>query len=245
MDKKSGDHEDKGFFGSFFSLLFPPLCPLCKGFVEKTGFCGACISGFKKIEGPICGICGIPFASENSPNHTCGECIKNKAPFVKARSAYQYEGKILDAIHLFKYNADLGLALPLSELTARALDFGEKEKPDIITPVPLHRKRLKKRGFNQSLILARHLAKILGVSEVDCLHLERIRHTLPQTNLRERERRINVKGAFSVKDPSPFKNKRVLLVDDVLTTGATVRECSKVLKKAGAEVFIVTLARVF
>jgi ComF family protein len=108
--------------------------------------------------------------------------------------------------------------------------------------VPLHRQRLRQRGFNQSLLLARVIGSGLSI-KVDFTSLQRTRVTEPQVNLSSEEREGNVKGAFTVKDPSAFRGKRVLLVDDVLTTGATITECGKALKASGAEVFALTLAR--
>jgi ComF family protein len=114
---------------------------------------------------------------------------------------------------------------------------------DVVIPVPLHKQRLKERGFNQSLLLAREVARVFGL-EVDYRSLKRIRPTRPQVDLKPDERKKNVKGAFDVKSPERVRGRRVLLVDDVFTTGATVSECARVLKKAGAEVYVLTLARV-
>lgn len=115
---------------------------------------------------------------------------------------------------------------------------------DLIVPVPLHKTRLKERGFNQSLLLSRALAKVCGLP-IDYINLKRTRATSPQINLKGKDRITNVKGAFAVKNNAPFKGKGILLIDDVYTTGATVSECCKVLKKAGAEdINVLTLARV-
>jgi len=118
----------------------------------------------------------------------------------------------------------------------------DRIKPDVIIPVPLHVKRLKMRGFNQSLLLARGIRKRLGV-RLDYTSLKRVAPTKPQAGLKSADRQANVSGAFTLSNPSVFKYTRVLLVDDVYTTGATAAECSRVLKKAGAEVYVVTLAR--
>lgn len=114
----------------------------------------------------------------------------------------------------------------------------------LVVPIPLHRTRLRERGFNQSLLLAKEIGTVWGIP-IDYINLQRIRPTEPQINLKGKERIRNVKGAFAVKGEKAFKGKRVLLIDDVYTTGATVSECSKVLKKARAErVDVLTLARV-
>jgi len=167
--------------------------------------------------------------------------MKTERSFSTARSAGLYEGTLLEAIHLLKYRGRTSLVRPLASILAGTIDCTGY---DIITPVPLHRRRLQERGFNQSLLLARCLAKESHLS-LDYVNLRRIRATAPQTGLRGRERTSNVKRAFSVKNSVPFAGKRVLLVDDVYTTGATVTECSQALKAAGArEVGVLTLARV-
>ncbi|MCP3676228.1 MAG: ComF family protein, partial [Deltaproteobacteria bacterium] len=184
---------------------------------------------------------GIPFSSSVSSDHLCGDCMKHKRRFSLARSAGTYEGTLLDAIHLLKYRGKTALAHPLASLLTDTIDGQEY---DIITPVPLHRKRLQERGFNQSLLLARGVAKRYRIP-IDYPNLRRVRATAPQINLSGNERKANVRGAFEVRKGAPFSKKRVLLIDDVYTTGATVSECSKALKKAGAnEVGVLTLARV-
>ncbi len=228
---------------SFINLLFPPVCPLCRsGLVEDRGLCAVCLSGLKRIEGALCTVCGVPFTSQQAGEHTCGECIKRKAPFVKARSAFAYEGTMAEAIRRFKYAGDGALARPLGDLITEALGPFEAERPDLVVPVPLHKKRLRQRGFNQSLVLARRVASTLG-ARLDYLSLIRTRYTRPQIQLKERERVENVRGAFDITDPSAFKDRTVLLVDDVYTTGATVRECARVIRRAGGEPRVVTLAR--
>jgi ComF family protein len=114
--------------------------------------------------------------------------------------------------------------------------------PELVMPVPLHRRKIRQRGFNQSVVLARHMARSLGL-KVDVSSLARSRHTVSQVGLNTRERRRNVAGAFVLRRAKRVGGQKVLLVDDVLTTGATVDECSRVLKDAGAEVAVVTLAR--
>jgi len=170
-------------------------------------------------------------------------------PFSSARSIGVYEGALLDAIHRFKYNGKTSLAKPLVTIMDRSITSNKiaglsVHSCDLIVPVPLHKTRLKERGFNQSLLLARELARLYNLS-MDYLNLKRIRATDHQVNLKGKDRLINVKGAFAVEDKVAFKDKKVLLIDDVYTTGATIVECSKVLKRAGAKnVDVLTLARV-
>lgn len=228
---------------SLLNIFFPPVCPLCEGALKKNAFCGGCEDGFaeQSITVSFCTVCGIPFASGAAADHTCGQCLTEEVPFKEARSAFIYDGNVLDAVHKLKYGAKVILAESLGELLLSAA-LKLSVRPEVVVPVPLHSKRLKARGFNQSLLLSRAVAKRLSL-KLDYLSLRRTRPTVPQINLERAERQKNVKGAFEVGNKAAFKGKSVLLIDDVLTTGATVKECSKVLKKAGAEVFVATLAR--
>jgi ComF family protein len=146
------------------------------------------------------------------------------------------------AIHKFKYNRELSIGKTLAQLAAASYPFTGKQY-DIILPVPLHLERLRWRGFNQALLLSKAVGAAHHVA-VDPFVLERSRPTVPQTQLTGKERRTNVKGAFAVSVPKQVEDKRVLLVDDVYTSGATVRECAQTLTNAGAQVVdVFTLAR--
>jgi len=164
-----------------------------------------------------------------------------------ARSAFTYDGPLLSAIHHFKYNNRTSLAPTLGRLAAKALR-GINENYDKIIPIPLHKNRLKSRGFNQSLLLAREILrqeqKLSKKPELDYLNLIRQKDTRSQIELKGKAREINVKGAFAVLNKDGFKGKKILLIDDVYTTGATIKECSRMLSDSGAEVFALTLARV-
>ena len=234
---------------SFLNLILPSLCPFCAKDAEDGHLCQECISDIRLITSPICTCCGVPFISQESEDHLCGRCIKEKMPFSSARSIGVYERTLLDAIHRFKYNGKTSLAKPLVKIMDRSITSNKisglsVNSCDLIIPVPLHKTRLKERGFNQSLLLARELARLYNLS-MDYLNLKRTRATDHQVNLKGKDRLINVKGAFAVEDKVAFKDKKVLLIDDVYTTGATIVECSKVLKRAGAKnVDVLTLARV-
>ncbi len=237
--------------GSLLDIFFPPVCPLCEEGLIDGVLCGGCHGKFsdKKISGPLCAVCGAPFMTDSHAarigtasgiGRTCGRCTLGDIPFKEARSAFVYDGEVVSAVQSFKYRGKTILAGPLGGFIAEAARFSVK--PDIIVPVPLHGRRLRARGFNQSLLLARQVAKRLAL-RVDYLNLIRVRPTCPQTGLKTKEREGNVKGAFDVKKEVVFRGKRVLLVDDVFTTGSTIKECARVLKKAGAEVLVATLAR--
>ncbi|UCB56831.1 MAG: ComF family protein [Candidatus Omnitrophota bacterium] len=181
-----------------------------------------------------------------SQNHAfiCKDCQASGYFFKKAHSACIYEGVIKECIHLFKYNSKLSLSGPLAELM---IDFAgrflDMRKVDLILPVPLYSAKERRRQFNQAGILSESLAKAFS-KQAHNKTLIKIKATQPQINLSRTERLKNIKGAFKVKNKNVPKNKNVLLVDDVLTTGATVNECAKALHKAGANrIEVFTLAR--
>lgn len=223
---------------------------------ESILICKSCHATFKATGTARCNICSIPFRGTFSKGHSCGECVTDRPRFKRAIVPYLYEGQLERAVKSLKYRRSTNLAQVLGRLLAAALDeevsgSEDKEAGDldvptsekVIIPVPLHKVRLKERGFNQSLLIGRVLGKELNIT-VDYRTLKRDRHTPPQVKLKRGERRGNVKGAFSLTDTSTIKGKTIYLVDDVLTTGATLRECSKVLCKGGAkEVIAMALAR--
>ena len=232
----------KELFVSLIDLIFPPLCPLCEIGVEKKGFCTPCSKTFQPIKPPQCTICGVPFLTENDSDHICGECIKKRPPFDRAASLYHYRGGLSEAIRAFKYKKKGSLAATLGDLLAAHPIT--RENYDIIIPVPLHITRLRERGFNQAMLIAKHLAGRLSL-QVDPFILERVRPTPPQASMKRKERIKSIRGAFALKKGNKIKEKNILLIDDVYTTGATVMECSRVLKKGGAaKINVLTLARV-
>ncbi|BCS55147.1 amidophosphoribosyltransferase [Geobacter sp. SVR] len=192
---------------------------------------------------PCCSICGIPFHGFGD-DHPCSDCLTHAPGFDAARSALLYEGGGRELIHAFKYHYRTHLRRPLALLAVEQLsEFVALQTPDLIVPVPLHVRRLRSRGFNQAVLLAEPLAREWGLPLKRRL-MRRVRWTRPQIELDAGERRANVRGAFAVDNPSQVTGKRILLVDDVFTTGSTVDECARVLKKAGAcHVTVITMAR--
>lgn len=236
----------KPFFAAALDVLFPPLCHVCRRFISNAGelhICPDCRESMPPIVTPLCIVCGIPFTGAGN-NHVCGSCSTSPPRFDAARAALVYEGASRDLIHAFKYHSKTYLRRPLALLTIERLsEFIQSRRPDLIMPVPLHRKKLSSRGFNQAVLLGEILSQRLRIP-LDRRNLQRIRWTEPQVNLAEHDRRTNVKGAFSIQDSVLVSGRRVLLVDDVLTTGSTADECGKVLKAAGAaDVTVVTVAR--
>jgi ComF family protein len=176
-------------------------------------------------------------------DHLCGQCLQRQWHFGSARALGLYEGTIREAIHQLKYGGKAFLTKSLVGLLDKGYPFIDYPSYDLLVPVPLHRKRLRERGFNQALLLGSAVGRKMGVPCAG-FALKKTRWSEPQIHLSPKEREGNVKGSFSVVDPEDIRGKRVLLVDDVMTTGSTVNECARELLKAGAEeVDVFTLAR--
>ena len=239
---------------TFKNLVFPIFCSSCglRLLTEENGyFCPTCWESSPRIERPFCSVCGRPHpivvGLGSQRNFPCAECSAGATtyPFRMMRGAMRYEDAIANAIQLYKFNGKERLAAPLAE---RMAEFAEQELDvasyDVLTPVPLHKVRERERGFNQSRLLAQHLDSVFPNARID-ESLRRIRPTRVQSRLTcPRERRANVRGAFSVEPNGCFNGATVLLIDDVVTTGGTVTECAEVLLAAGAatvDVFVAAL----
>jgi ComF family protein len=174
----------------------------------------------------------------------CGTCRRRRPRFAYARAAARYGGLVREAIHAFKFAGRRGLAEPLGDLVAElGLSALPGATPDLLLPVPLHRRRERERGYNQALLLSRRLERAWGVP-VAADVLVRRGATAPQADLDAPARRRNVRGAFAVTNPETILGRHVVLVDDVLTTGATAGECARCLLRAGAStVGVLTIAR--
>jgi ComF family protein len=181
------------------------------------------------------------FAEPDGFDRLCGECQTEPPPFDRARAAALYDGLVAQAITRFKFGRRMAFLPVLQHWLRRPLCRELLTDVDLLVPVPLHPKRLKSRGFNQALLLARAFPGTPVAREA----VIRTRHTAPQVGLNPKQRRDNVKGAFAAPDPGRVKGKNVLLIDDLFTTGSTVKECAKVLRRAGARrVEVLTVARV-
>jgi len=227
-----------GLISVFLNIIYPSKCPLCGSAPDVFNYspiCSTCWSKVKRYRGPSCRFCGIPFSSEYSK--VCGQCLKKPPPFSTVITYGLYEGVLAEAINQLKFHGVKRLSKPLGAL----LQSLNLPRVDFIMPVPLSLKSLRERGYNQSLLIARVISKSVKVPLIIDALLKK-KETSPQIGLSAKERLSNLKNAFEVK--GDIKGLRLLLVDDVMTTGATVTECSKQLIKAGAkEVIVLTLAR--
>ena len=228
-------------------FFFPPRCPFCgenRQDQAPAEVCSSCFRQIRKTAHPRCPRCGMGFTSDFGEDHLCSDCLTGPGYFTKARALVHYEGIMPEIISRFKYRGDTRLAKSLGDLLAgyEDADFSFRDYL-LVVPVPLHPRRLRRRGFNQSLLLARRLSRRYSLP-LDFTALRRIRPTAPQTELSAAERRKNIRDAFAVFPVQAVTEKAILLIDDVFTTGATVEECAKVLLKAGANrVDVLTLAR--
>lgn len=232
---------------ALLDLALPPTCISCGAILrDGGGLCGTCWGRLTLIAPPVCHRLGTPFAVPPFPGDgppVSPEALANPPAFDRARAAAVFGPVSRDLVHRLKYGDRLDLASPMARLMAQAAPDLLREA-DLIVPVPLHLFRLWRRRFNQSALLARRLGDASGRP----VHLEallRVRPTASQVDLSRAERQANVSGAFKLRSGESVVGRRVLLVDDVLTTGATLDACARVLRRAGASaVDALTFARV-
>ncbi len=230
----------------FLDMLYPRRCIGCGASSPGTFryICWECWSDSARVEAPFCHLCGDPVAGAIDHDFICYSCSAEKPSFDGARSAVRYDGVVGESLRQLKYEQALWLAPDIATLLHHCI---QAEYPgrsfDLLVPVPLHHVRRRDRGYNQSAVLARELGRKLGRKSHPGL-LRRIRPTISQTNLTAKARLSNVTKAFQYKKGKRLAGRRVLLVDDVMTTGATVNACAKALKKGGAaSVHVITAAR--
>lgn len=241
-----------GWGQTALDFLFPAECVTCHEFLgdqRHALFCHACWQTIAAIPPPLCPRCGTPFTSptvlRHAPNFLCGECRQSPPAFDRLIATAYYEGVLKEAIHLFKFQRKPRLSRELAQLmlTQMPADL-DLTRCQSILPVPLHRRRQQQRGYNQAGLLAQHLAQHYRLTYRPDV-LTRDRDTPSQALLKgRRARRANVKNAFRVAAPAHIQAQHLILVDDVMTTGATVNECAKTLKRAGAaSVIVLALSR--
>jgi len=223
---------------ALLDLIFPPRCAGCGQ--GDSLWCSACQAGVRVIRGPICSHCGRPLESLRD-HPLCPQCRQSTLEIDGIRSAVIFEGPLREAIHHLKYRGKTSLAVPLGAFLSARWQ-ADPLPADAIVPVPLHASRTRERGYNQSTLLAEQLSRASGLPLTESM-LKRVRATTPQVTLNAAERKLNVCDAFQASG-EVARGRRVLLVDDICTTGATLEACSIALRQAGASsVWAMTLAR--
>lgn len=210
-------------------LCYPRRCVLCQGPASGRDLCTACAAELPWNE-PACPRCAHPLPP--GVVGLCGHCQRQPPPFERALAAFRYAYPIDRLLQGLKFHQQLHLAPLLGDLLAERLEARADPLPECLIPVPLHRRRLRTRGYNQALELARPLARRLGLALAPGV-VQRLRATRVQSELKARERRANLRGAFRLQ--GPLAARHVAIVDDVVSTASTVGELARVLKRAGVE----------
>jgi ComF family protein len=235
----------RAFFGHALDVALPTLCPACREPVGGNGLCAPCWAKLSLIAPPYCERLGIPFAYDPGPGVISMQAIADPPAYHRARAAVRFDEIARTLVHALKYGDRHDLAPTMGRWMARA---GREllEDADALIPVPLHWRRLWARRFNQSALLAKAICEVSGVSVAD-LALKRIKATAQQVGLTQAERAHNVQGAFRVapERKAEIAGRRLVLVDDVLTSGATSDACARALLRVGARsVDLLVFARV-
>lgn len=228
-------------------FFYPEVCALCKAEPATVdhGFVGAeCRMDVRLIRPPFCARCGLPFQGDITTTFECSNCKEMKLYFSSARSAAVARTVVLEAIHQFKYKRALWFENFLAGLLiAEAAPVLRGQDQSFIVPVPLHRLKKREREFNQAARLAVRMSRATGIPVNEKI-LARVKFTETQTHLTRDRRALNMQGAFAVREGVKLNGERIVLVDDVFTTGATTNECARALRSAGAgDVCVWTVAR--
>ena len=233
------------FFRGIASLLYPPSCTICSGPVDLGEYlCPECEAKISRIVPPFCAKCSEPFDGAITTTFACANCAQRALYFDAAVSAYRSRGIVRHVMLNFKYGRQIHLRHLVARWLVAAFDDERlrERRFDAIVPVPLHPAKQRERGFNQAALLAEWLSTHLALPLRPVL--QRVRFTTTQTAFDRAERMQNLRNAFRLRKNADVRKLRVLLIDDVLTTGSTLSECARVLKKAGAQsVYAATAAR--
>lgn len=232
-----------GRIPAWISAVLPLPCPLCGKGAPFDGspnqFCPDCLSRMPMIRGKVCPTCG---SEVDGIFESCSDCMNApRPPWTRAYALFKYTDEVQECIHRFKYRGQTELARPLARLAAGVFDENTPHY-DALVPVPLHWRRFLQRGYNQSALFAKELSRWTGVPARRIL--KRRKHTPRQAFLTRKERNLNIQGAFSIFDSTAAEKRSILLVDDVMTTGATLSEAAGVLLNGGAaRVDVLVIAR--
>ncbi|MDR2934250.1 MAG: ComF family protein [Rickettsiales bacterium] len=240
-------------FKKFFNIIFPSTCHVCKEVIHCPGVCDECWKGLVFITNPKCKLCGFPFEfydveSNINTDLVCLRCLKDKPDFDRAVAVLKYNDAAKKIVLPFKHSDRTNLRYFISDLMVATISSENDilDDLDFIIPVPLHFKRLLKRKYNQAALLATCISQKVSAPYLNALR--RIRFSESQGHLSLKKRRENIKNCFDIRLQCVKKiiNKNILLIDDVMTTGATVNECAKMLKKAGAKkVYVLSFCKVY
>jgi ComF family protein len=231
------------------NLLYPASCFSCRTEIDKPGLCPQCSSTLKPVCAPFCSCCGQPCTGEISGLFNCSNCSGRTVAFEFAIAAYLASGCIRDMIHDFKYHRRIAMRNTLAQLAETALDDPRigGGKGWLLVPVPLHMRRKRERGYNQATEIAAAISRSRALPM--CRALQRTRYTSSQAHLMRSERLGNLRGAFAMRPSlavrAAIKGARILLIDDIFTTGATANACAQVLREKGEaeKVVVATVAR--
>ena len=216
-------------------LIYPPKCMICDDIIqikEPKWICKSCVGILEYVSEPICEKCGVPTEEEKS---LCTSCVNKDFSFCRNYSPYEYEGAVRAIIHKFKYGNNPQFGKGFAKLIVDKYGKEFFSEIDILIGVPMHKKKIRKRGFNQADILATEIGKLTGVESSKKV-LIRKKNTKAQSSLTPRARRNNLKDAFEVNKNIDIKSKNIMIVDDIYTTGSTLEACSAILLKNGAKV---------
>jgi ComF family protein len=251
------------------NLIYPDICIVCQNFFEpqkrvvesenfnpefedifSNHFCSRCIKKYKAFSGAVCSRCGRLLNIPDSEDALCEGCLTKKSGLDKIRSCFLFRDSVVDIVHMFKYNDRVYLIKKTAYFILKAfLDLYIQNPPDFIFPVPMHSSGLRKRGYNQTYLMVLETAELaqnygLFFPEVKNNILLKINKTESQTELDHNSRKKNLENVFKVKHPLLVKNRKILIIDDVMTTGTTLEKCAEELLKNGADsVDAITFAR--
>ena len=238
-------HTLMSFLSALDHTLFPRRCPACRTFIDGEGIlCSLCESSLWAVPEPVCRCCGIPFP-RHARHQLCGACFQTPPMYDQARASFFHGAAIRDAIYQFKFGPSPGIGA--QALLSLCMSHGAPPRfpfqNALVVPVPLHPRKQRKRTFNQSALLARAIARAEPHGRFAPV-LERIKVTDEQRRLSVPSRQKNVRGAFQVRSCETVRERDVFLVDDILTTGATIQACAKALRKGGAKrIHVWTISR--